>query len=99
MSQVKCLLRTPTLSQRHVDLPVIPTQLYILSFIKIRSGVFFEARGSKFAHSHYLIWLLSFTTACTAVQAVIVFQLSVKNPFKIANRLCPSLCKKQCKSH
>ena len=48
---------------------VIPaTRLYIPSFIEIRSGVS-EPRGVKI-WPFPLLWLVAFTTACTAVQAV-----------------------------
>ena len=49
---------------------VIPaTQLYIPSFIEIRSGVL-EPQGVKI-WPFPLLWLVAFTTACTIVQAVI----------------------------
>ena len=44
------------------------TQLYIPSFIKIRSGVS-EPQGVKI-WPFPLLWLVAFTTACTTVQAV-----------------------------
>ena len=50
-----------------VGIPV--TQLYIPSFIKIRSGVS-EPNGVKI-WPFPLLWLVAFTTACTTVQAVI----------------------------
>ena len=50
-----------------VGIPAI--QLYIPSFIEIRSGVS-EPHGVKIWHFP-LLWLVAFTTACTSVQAVI----------------------------
>ena len=50
-----------------VVIPAIP--LYIPSFIEIRSGVS-EPQGVKI-WPFPLLWLVAFTTACTAVQAVI----------------------------
>jgi len=44
-------------------------QLYIPSFIEIRSGVS-EPLGVEIC-PFTLLWLLAFTTACTTVQAVI----------------------------
>ena len=46
-----------------------PRRSYILSFIEIRSGVS-EPHGVEIC-PFPLLWLLAFTTACTAVQAVI----------------------------
>jgi len=46
------------------------TWLYISSFIEIRSGVS-EPQGVKF-WPFSVLWLFTFATACTTVQAVIV---------------------------
>ena len=50
-----------------------PTQLYIPSLIKIRSGVWepLEVEICPFP----LLWLLAFTTACTTMQAVKIWNI------------------------
>ena len=47
-----------------------PTQLYVPSFIEIRSGVL-EPLGVEIC-PFPLLWLLALTTACSTVQAVTV---------------------------
>jgi len=68
------------LSHRHVDLRLCglcahtsDIVIYSPSFIEIRSAVWEPLRFEICPFP--LLWLLAFTTACTAVQAVILYLL------------------------
>jgi len=69
MWQVTCLLRSPTLSQRHVLVWSYLRRSYIFQVSSTSVQGFLRPAGQNWATP--ILWLLAFTTACTTVQAVI----------------------------